>query len=72
MKNAHDTDIREMLDLVAQQMKYYENEFGDKQSSTYEVRSFYKKLFFNPGLFKESELPRIDPRRLSTGPESTL
>ena len=50
MHNAHELDIREMLDLVSQSMKYYESEWGTKQSCSYEVRHFYKKLFFNPGI----------------------
>ncbi len=50
MKNAHDMDIREMLDEVSHQIRFYESEFSTKQSCSYEVRHFYKKLFFNPGL----------------------
>ena len=32
-------------------MRNYESEFGTKQSCSYEVRHFYKKLFFNPGIY---------------------
>ena len=35
---------------VSHQLKNYESEFGTKQSCSYEVRHFYKKLFLNPGL----------------------
>lgn len=37
MNMAHDTDIREMLDEVSDQMRYYESEYGTKQSCSYEV-----------------------------------
>ena len=40
-------------------MRNYESEFGTKQSCSYEVRHFYKKLFFNPGIyFDENPFPR--------------
>ena len=48
MEQAHEMDIRDMLDEVCYQMSFYESECGTKQSSLYEVRHFYKKLFFNP------------------------
>ena len=48
MENAHSLEIREMLDIVAQKLKQFESENGTKQSCTYEVRNFYKKLYFNP------------------------
>ena len=35
---------------VSQRLKNYESEFGTKQSCSYEVRHFYKKLYLNPGL----------------------
>ena len=53
MDHATDTDIREMLDHVASRLSWYQSEFGSKQSFTYEVRHFYNKLFFNPGMFVE-------------------
>ncbi len=53
MRRSHELDIREMLDEVSENLRYYESEFGTKQSCSYEVRHFYKKLFFNPGLSKE-------------------
>ncbi len=53
MTMACDTDIREMLDEVSGKMRYYESEFGTKQSCSYEVRHFYKKLFFNPGIYSD-------------------
>ena len=44
------TDIRDMLDKVSLEMSTYISELGMKQSCSYEVRHFYKKLFFNPGI----------------------
>ena len=39
-------------------MRNYESEFGTKQSCSYEVRHFYKKLFFNPGIcFDQNPFP---------------
>ena len=35
-------------------MSFYESECGTKQSSLYEVRHFYKKLYFNPGITEDS------------------
>ena len=44
---------------VSHEMRNYESEFGTKQSCSYEVRHFYKKLFFNPGIyFDENPFPR--------------
>jgi len=48
MQFAADTDLRDMLDIVAERLKNYESEMGTKQTFAYEVRHFYKKLFFNP------------------------
>jgi len=48
MENAHQLEIREMLDIVAEKLKQFESEHGTKQSCAYEVRNFYKKLYFNP------------------------
>ena len=40
-----------MLDLVALDLKQnFTSETGAKQSFNYDVRHFYKKLYFNPGL----------------------
>ena len=45
---AADTDLRDMLDEVARKLKLYESERGTKQSFSYEVRHFYRKLYLNP------------------------
>ena len=50
MDNAHCTDIRDMLDIVAKTLRSLQTDQGQKQSSSYEVRHFHKKLFLNPGL----------------------
>ncbi len=55
MNMAWERDIRDMLDEVSDRMRYYESETGTKQSCSYEVRHFYKKLFFNPGIVREEE-----------------
>jgi len=52
MDMAADLDIKELLDLVANRLKEYESERGTKQTYSYEVRHFTKKLYFNPGLYK--------------------
>jgi len=49
MNHAKDTSLRDMLDLVGLELKEYESESGRKQSFSYDVRHFYKKLYFNPG-----------------------
>jgi len=49
MNHAKDTSLRDMLDLVGLELKEYESENGRKQSFSYDVRHFYKKLYFNPG-----------------------
>jgi len=56
MNNAADKDIREMMDEVSKEMDEYQSDGleASKQSSTYEVRGFNKKLYFNPGLFQEA------------------
>ena len=48
MDHAADMEIRELLDKVGETLKNFESEFGTKQSFAYEVRHFYKKLYFNP------------------------
>ena len=48
MEMAVDTDLRDMLDVVAERLSNYESEMGTKQTFAYEVRHFYKKLYFNP------------------------
>jgi len=51
MEHAHNTNLRDMLDLVALDLKQnFTSETGAKQSFNYDVRHFYKKLYFNPGL----------------------
>lgn len=50
MEMAVNTDLRDMLDIVAERLEKYETERGTKQSFAYEVRHFYKKLFFNPDM----------------------
>lgn len=50
MAYAATTDIRDMLDKVSMEMSTYTSESGTKQTCSYEVRHFYKKLFFNPGI----------------------
>ena len=50
MSYAATTDIRDMLDKVSMEMSTYISESGTKQTCSYEVRHFYKKLFFNPGI----------------------
>jgi len=50
MKHAKDMDLRDMLDEVAFELSGYESEMGTKQSFNYDVRHFYKKLYFNPGI----------------------
>ena len=50
MENAHCTDIRDMLDMVAKSLRSLQTDQGQKQSSSYEVRHFHKKLYLNPGL----------------------
>ena len=55
-------------------MRNYESEFGTKQSCSYEVRHFYKKLFFNPGICfdqnpfpnKNSEFPRKNESNIAS------
>ena len=39
-------------------MREYESESGNKQSSSYEVIHFYKKLYFNPGLYEDGASAR--------------
>lgn len=51
MAHAKDMDLRDLLDEAAWIIKEYESESGTKQSFGYEVRHFYKKLYFNPGHF---------------------
>eukprot|EP00092_Neocalanus_flemingeri_P007155 GFUD01007730.1.p1 GENE.GFUD01007730.1~~GFUD01007730.1.p1 ORF type:complete len:382 (+),score=76.81 GFUD01007730.1:41-1186(+) len=56
MEKACDTPLRDMLDEVALDLKInYISEVGTKQSFNYDVRHFYKKLYFNPGLYLDSK-----------------
>merc|ERR1711915_983247 len=50
MEQAKDTNLRDMLDEVGLVLSRYESEMGTKQSFNYDVRHFYKKLYFNPGI----------------------
>ena len=50
MERAADTDLRDMLDEVNEGMREYETSYGTVETSSYEVRGFNKKLYFNPGL----------------------
>jgi len=50
MENAKDMNLRDMLDEVGLVLSRYESEIGTKQSFNYDVRHFYKKLYFNPGI----------------------
>jgi len=84
-ERACDTDIRDMLDLVAEDLKdNYISDIGTKQSCNYDVRHFYRKLYFNPGWevsekdrwqYVESRACREGTRRRSksfTVPENSL
>lgn len=55
MERARDTSLRDMLDLVGLELREYESETGTKQSFSYDVRHFYRKLYFNPGLFSDEK-----------------
>ena len=57
------TDLRDMLDKVSLEMSTYISECGTKQTCSYEVRHFYKKLFFNPGIGPSTNVAK---RRSST------
>ena len=50
MEHAKDMNLRDMLDEVGLELSRYESEMGTKQSFNYDVRHFYKKLYFNPGI----------------------
>merc|ERR1719233_1172247 len=50
MDHAKDMNLRDMLDEVGLVLSRYESEMGTKQSFNYDVRHFYKKLYFNPGI----------------------
>jgi len=71
--HAADKDIREMMDEVSQEMEKYHSEGpnGSMQSSTYEVRGSFKKLFFNPGLY-DSKIMQPDDRQVSLGDNSAI
>ena len=52
--------------------KYHsEGPNGSMQSSTYEVRGSFKKLFFNPGLY-DSKIMQPDDRQVSLGDNSAI
>ena len=50
MRCAATMDIRDMLDKVSMEMRNYEDENGMKQTCSYEVRHFYRKVYLNPGI----------------------
>ena len=63
MKNAHDTDLRDMLDIVSREMADWEDTANvrrgkepglvrveARQQPELSARGWYKKLYFNPGL----------------------
>ena len=51
--------------------KYHsEGPYGSMQSSTYEVRGSFKKLFFNPGLY-DSKIMQPE-RQVSLGDNSAI
>jgi len=58
---AAEKDIREMMDEVSTEMQNFQSEGpdGSMQSSTYEVRGSFKKLFFNPGLYEEETVGTV-------------
>jgi len=60
-----------MLDLVGQSMREYETVKEEKQSCSYEVIHFFKKLFFNPGLYLESR-STTDPELMQSVEELEL
>ena len=59
------TDIRDMLDNVSVEMSTYISELVMKQSCSYEVRHFYKKLFFNPGFGPPVNVAKRNSKRSS-------
>ncbi len=61
-----------MLDLVGQNMRKYESKDGEKQSCSYEVIHFYKKLFFNPGLYRDESIQSPEKSRLGQTSEGEL
>jgi hypothetical protein len=54
MRHACDLDLMDLIRLVMFYLKEKETSAGSKQSCNVENRHFYKKLYFNPGLFDES------------------
>ena len=50
MEKSCEMELMEMLAEISQEMLKYESEFGTVQTSSYEVRGCFNKLYFNPGL----------------------
>ncbi len=50
MEKCCDHELHELLSMVGQRMRMFKSPRGNKQSFSYEVIHFYKKLYFNPGL----------------------
>ena len=50
MENSYAMELMEMLAEISREMLKYESEFGTVQTSSYEVRGCFNKLYFNPGL----------------------
>jgi hypothetical protein len=56
MDKCCDHELHELLSMVGQRMRQFESRpTGNKQSFSYEVIHFYKKLYFNPGLSLRNE-----------------
>jgi len=49
-EHSHDTDVRDMLDMVSENLIERESDTRLKQQCTIESRGFTKKLYFHPGL----------------------
>ena len=70
MSYAATTDIRDMLDKVSMEMSSYVSETGTKQTCSYEVRHFYKKLFFNPGIGPPQSIAHRRRSKLYSSPNT--
>ncbi len=47
--------MTKILKQVGRTLRNYESEDGYKQSCVYEIRHFYDKLYFNPGIYCADE-----------------
>lgn len=55
MNQAHDTDVQEMLKLVAHETKELQSQSGNRQ--TPEIRDIlFRPLYLNPGLVKTQDM----------------